>query len=537
MSDRRAVSAGHHGASSVAAAQEAWRVAVGGNRVESMTVEQIAHAFHSGHLNVRTPLWPPGSTGWQALGNFPEFQQMHPSAYADPGLSQFVEADDDPTRMWTGGNDLPSMEAAMQAPFASGRPSAQTGVRQVMSRAPGATHEQAYANYSQPNYSQPMQPPPVPSRPGATHSQPAHSQAHHSQPMQPPAVPSRPVPSRPAPTASVASHQPALVPSNPPFRSKSRGNGLLLVAGLVGLVGLGSAVLAARGNWGSSQVRADEVAVSAESPSSASTPAPAEAAAAQPAAAQAEAPKGEAQLAKYEDTSAFVAGEAAKPAAANSEKSEAAKLDEPKADAPEANEPKADEPSSKQAKAKSDAEESDETKAKSEKASKAARARSEELSSKRLVAREKKRAATLERRSKPMARVEKAIEKPEAPEKAEKPERTEKVEKVEKAEKAVASEAPQAPASSAVNEAAAAALANSANLASSCRPRGGPAGSGKARVIYSNDGEVQSVEILTAKFRDTVTGSCVRMVFRRAKIPPFKGEPPTFIKSFTVPEE
>jgi hypothetical protein len=29
----------------------------------------------------------------------------------------------------------------------------------------------------------------------------------------------------------------------------------------------------------------------------------------------------------------------------------------------------------------------------------------------------------------------------------------------------------------------------------------------------------------------------VRMVFRRAKIPPFKGEPPTFIKSFTVPEE
>jgi hypothetical protein len=27
------------------------------------------------------------------------------------------------------------------------------------------------------------------------------------------------------------------------------------------------------------------------------------------------------------------------------------------------------------------------------------------------------------------------------------------------------------------------------------------------------------------------------MVFRRAKIPPFKGEPPTFIKSFTIPEE
>ena len=100
-----------------------------------------------------------------------------------------------------------------------------------------------------------------------------------------------------------------------------------------------------------------------------------------------------------------------------------------------------------------------------------------------------------------------------------------------------APKAEPAPVSSAVNDAAATALGNSAKLASSCRPRGGPAGAGKARVIYSNDGEVESVEILTAKFRDTLTGSCVRMVFRRAKIPPFKGEPPTFIKSFTIPEE
>src|SRR5215510_13719289 len=109
MSDRRAVSAGHlNTGGSSGVAPEAWRVAVGGNRVEAMTVDQITHAFHSGQLNVRTPLWPPGSTGWQALGNFPEFQQ-HPSTYANPGLSQFVEADDDPTRMWTGGADLASM--------------------------------------------------------------------------------------------------------------------------------------------------------------------------------------------------------------------------------------------------------------------------------------------------------------------------------------------------------------------------------------------------------------------------------------------
>jgi len=136
MSDRRAVSAGHLGASSFAAAHETWRVAVGGNRVENMTVDQIAQAFHSGHLNVRTPLWPPGTTGWQALGNFEQFQQV--AAYAGGGgLSQFEESDDDPTRMWTGGNemDLAGMEAAMgvgHPPAPEPRPSARTGVRQVV---------------------------------------------------------------------------------------------------------------------------------------------------------------------------------------------------------------------------------------------------------------------------------------------------------------------------------------------------------------------------------------------------------------------
>ena len=526
MSDRRAVSAGHLGASSVAA-HEAWRVAVGGNRVESMTVEQIAHAFHGGQLNARTPLWPPGATGWQALGNFPEFQQ-HPSAYAQPALAQFAEADDDPTRMWTGGNDLGSMEAAMQAPHA--RPPAQTGVRQVVAPrppAPSAPQAPAYsqpANYSQSNYSQ------------SNYSQPANYAPPSAYAMpSPPPVPSRPapMPSRPAPTASVASnqsHQPALVPSSmPPFRSKSRGNGLMLAAGLVGLVGLGSAVLAARGNWGSSAQRAnEEVAVSAETPATAEPAAEA---------AQPEPKAGEAQLAKYEDTSAL-AGEAAKPAAKEGASEEekpaaAAKLDEPVSDAPKADAAKAEQTSSAKASEDSD----DARSAKTEKANnRAERARSEEASSKRASAREKKRAAALAaaERRKPAPRAAKMIEKPEKPEVVEK---AEKLEKAEKAEKPAAAESQQAPANSTVNEAAAAALSNSANLAASCRPRGGPAGAGKARVIYSNDGEVQSVEILTAKFRDTLTGSCVRMVFRRAKIAPFKGEPPTFIKSFTIPEE
>src|SRR5688572_29958424 len=141
MSDRRAVSAGHLmsgvGASPVAA--DTWRVAVGGNRVESMTAEQIARAFHSGHLNVRTPLWPPGATGWQVLGNFEQFQ-MHPAAYAGAAaLSQFEEADDDPTRMWTGG-ELPDYGSNYATSYegAEPRPSVRTGTRPVASARPPA---------------------------------------------------------------------------------------------------------------------------------------------------------------------------------------------------------------------------------------------------------------------------------------------------------------------------------------------------------------------------------------------------------------
>jgi hypothetical protein len=500
MSDRRAVSAGHRvpdfqGASSVAA-NETWRVAVGGNRVESMTVDQIAHAFHSGHLNVRTPLWPPGTTGWQALGNFEQFNQFQqPAGYGGGALSQFEEADDDPTRMWTGGSemDLAGMEAAMgvgQAAEPEARPSARTGVRQVApSRGPA----------------------PAPSRPVPMAPPPQHMS----------------VPARPAPTASLPpSRSPSVVPASiPPFR-KSRGNGLMLVAGLVGLVGLGSAVLAARGSWGNaSDANASqpaEPAPSAEVAPTAEPPAPitADPAPAEPKLAQPEAPKpapsaeqGEARLAKYEDSSAFVAGEA-KPAAA------------PEPSAAEA--PAKSTESPRVAAKEQDGENTSHASARADRTAKS-KLKSEDATPKRASAREtpKRSAAVASTRAKAPPAPEVRVEK------AEKPEKAAKVEKVEKAE---AAEAPQAPANAAVNEAAATALANSATLAASCRPPGGPSGQGKARVIYSNDGEVQSVEILTAKFRDTLTGSCVRMVFRRAKISPFKGEPPTFIKSFTIPE-
>jgi hypothetical protein len=93
------------------------------------------------------------------------------------------------------------------------------------------------------------------------------------------------------------------------------------------------------------------------------------------------------------------------------------------------------------------------------------------------------------------------------------------------------------PVGDSVQDAAARALTEAARLASSCRPKGGPVGSGKVRVIYEQDGTVQSVEVLSQEFRDNLTGSCVRMVFRRATIPAFSGPSPTFIKSFSIPEE
>jgi len=467
MSDRRAVSAGHLGVSSVAATNEPWRVAVGGNRVQSMTIEQIAQAFHAGQLTVRTPLWPPGTSGWQALGNFEQFQH-DPSAYGSmPAnhLAQFEEADDDPTRMWTGSTDMDliEMDPMPAAPVAPPvRASSQTGTRQVSSRA-----------------------------------------------------------ARPAPSA-VASQpvryaQAAPIQSQPGARRQGRGNGLLLVAGLVGLVGLGSAVLAARGSWSSAALFNEATSAN---PTILADPAPAGSKTAANAPAGAKPASGApemsgAQLAKYDEApaSAFVAGgEAAKSGAqepadneptqpkgndteAGAAKSSAAAVDTAAIEAP-----------GKSAREKARAEERSPTAARQ----------------KALVKGTSKRtaAAAPKSRSKPEPEPEAAKTEAKAETKTEaKPEPSEP------------------PANASVNEAAAAALGTSANLASSCRPRGGPAGPGKARIIYSNDGDVQSVEILTAKFRDTLTGSCVRMVFRRAKIPPFKGEPPTFIKSFTIPEE
>jgi hypothetical protein len=82
-----------------------------------------------------------------------------------------------------------------------------------------------------------------------------------------------------------------------------------------------------------------------------------------------------------------------------------------------------------------------------------------------------------------------------------------------------------------------AALADAATRAAACRSQGGPLGEGQVRVNYSPNGEVQSVVILTRKFRAGLVGNCVRTAFRQAKIPPFRGDPHMFVKSFEISEE
>lgn len=85
-------------------------------------------------------------------------------------------------------------------------------------------------------------------------------------------------------------------------------------------------------------------------------------------------------------------------------------------------------------------------------------------------------------------------------------------------------------------EAAKAALDEAAAQAKNCRPQGGPSGTGQVQVRYEPSGKVSNVTIMTSKFDNTTAGSCVRMLFRRAKVPEFTGAPVVVVnKSFEIP--
>lgn len=72
--------------------------------------------------------------------------------------------------------------------------------------------------------------------------------------------------------------------------------------------------------------------------------------------------------------------------------------------------------------------------------------------------------------------------------------------------------------------------------AANCRPPGGPTGTGRVQIRYAPSGEVSQVNIQTEEFQNTTTGGCVRMLFRRASVPEFKGAGKTVTTSFTIPE-
>lgn len=103
-----------------------------------------------------------------------------------------------------------------------------------------------------------------------------------------------------------------------------------------------------------------------------------------------------------------------------------------------------------------------------------------------------------------------------------------------------ATEAPKSTGKSSSNtfnrEAAKTALDEAAQQARNCRPAGGPSGTGRVQVRYEPSGKVANVAILTSKFDNTTAGSCVRMLFRRAKVPEFTGAPVVVVnKSFEIP--
>lgn len=79
-------------------------------------------------------------------------------------------------------------------------------------------------------------------------------------------------------------------------------------------------------------------------------------------------------------------------------------------------------------------------------------------------------------------------------------------------------------------------LRDAAQRASACRPRGGPTGDGEVRVVFSSKGRVRSLEILTPRFRDTVTGSCIGIIFRRLRIGTFAGPEREYVQRFSIPE-
>ena len=78
------------------------------------------------------------------------------------------------------------------------------------------------------------------------------------------------------------------------------------------------------------------------------------------------------------------------------------------------------------------------------------------------------------------------------------------------------------------------ALTQAATNSASCKKPDGPTGSGKVQVTFATSGRVTTANVAGAPFAGTPVGGCVAGVFRRAKVPPFAGNPVTVSKSFMI---
>lgn len=481
MNHTRAASAKQVGSASVAVAGT-WRVSVGGDRVEDMAPDAILRAFRDGKFNLRTPLWPPGASGWQALGNFAEFQVAATDPMEDCADNESADGSDD-------------------APSHSGAFSRGHGAQNAFAALGGAAATGSLESVNLEPVIRVVEPRPMTffsARP--TQRVPPLEQAKASAPIAPVWL---------APIIHGAAPPQLAIPSSPPeFRPKNRGWWLL--PGVFGLILFGSAMLTTRNNLAALAAKREQALHKPSPPiepvaplvvepaaplTAASTATDAPAAAAAAAAAPATVAKTDSVTSATTPPDG-VLDEAAGAARANvglpAKGGESQASASPPGAAP----------------------------------SKAAAVKNAKSRPNRW-ARARAKAAGASHR---IASVQQSAPYP-GPE----PSPVE-LQMISSAPEELTADSTLPTSRAALKASAREALQNARGLASSCHPNGGPSGPGRVRVIYSPDGNVQSVEILTAKFRDTTTGSCVRMVFRRAKIAAFQGEPTTFLADFAIPE-
>jgi predicted Zn finger-like uncharacterized protein len=99
-------------------------------------------------------------------------------------------------------------------------------------------------------------------------------------------------------------------------------------------------------------------------------------------------------------------------------------------------------------------------------------------------------------------------------------------------------EPPSGPVSSGVGsfnkDAASQALSVAASQTSICKKPDGPTGQGKVQVTFAPSGRATTANIVSGPFGGTAVGGCVSGVFKRARVPPFSGDPVTVSKSFSI---